>query len=384
MQKVFIVAAARTPIGKFGGLLKNKTAVELATIVIKSLLLRSKIAASQVDEVYMGNVLQAGEGPNPARQASLLAGLPISVPASTINDVCGSGLQAINLSAKLIASGFNDLILAGGMESMSNAPFLLSNHRFGQKLGNEKLEDALLHDALVDPIAGIHMGITAENIAEKYHISRQDMDAYSLLSHQRAVAADRRGAFDDELIPLAEIKKDQAPRTDTSLEQLSKLKTVFKADGKVTAGNASGINDGAAGIILASEKKVAELGLTPLAEWQFGNIIGVDPEIMGIGPVFAVRDLYEKTGLTDADIDFYELNEAYAAQVLADVQVLNLDLAKVNPNGGAIALGHPVGASGARILVTLIYDLIHENRKRGIASLCVGGGMGLSTLIKRL
>ncbi|MDN6900402.1 thiolase family protein [Oenococcus sicerae] len=384
MQKVFIVAAARTPIGKFGGLLKNKTAVELATIVIKSLLLRSKIAASQIDEVYMGNVLQAGEGPNPARQASLLAGLPISVPASTINDVCGSGLQAINLSAKLIASGFNDLILAGGMESMSNAPFLLSDHRFGQKLGNEKLEDGLLRDALVDPIAGIHMGITAENIAEKYHISRQDMDAYSLLSHQRAVAADQHGAFNDELIPLTELKKDQAPRTDTSLEQLSKLKTVFKTDGKVTAGNASGINDGAAGVILASEKKVAELGLSPLAEWQFGNIVGVDPEIMGIGPVFAIRDLYEKTGLADVDIDFYELNEAYAAQVLADVQVLNLDLAKVNPNGGAIALGHPVGASGARILVTLVYDLIHGNRKRGIASLCVGGGMGLSTLIKRL
>ncbi len=384
MQKVFILSAVRTPIGKFGGILKDKTAVELGATVIKSLLRRSEISAEEIDEVYMGNVIQAGVGQNPARQAARLANIPFSIPSTTINDVCGSGLHSINLAAKLIAGGFDDVIVAGGMESMSNAPFLLQNHRFGHKLGNEKIDDTLLRDALIDPVGNFHMGITAENIAEKYSISRQSMDRYALESHSRAVRAEKKGLFNDEIVAVDQVKQDQAPRPDTSLEQLSKLKAVFKEGGKVTAGNASGINDGAAGVILASEKKVAELGLSPLAEWQFGNIVGVDPEIMGIGPVFAIRDLYEKTGLADADIDFYELNEAYAAQVLADVQVLNLDLAKVNPNGGAIALGHPVGASGARILVTLVYDLIHGNRKRGIASLCVGGGMGLSTLIKRL
>ncbi len=384
MQKVFILSAVRTPIGKFGGVLKNKTAVELGATVIKSLLKRSEISAEEIDEIYMGNVIQAGVGQNPARQAARLAGIPFSIPSTTINDVCGSGLHSINLAAKLIAGGFDDIIVAGGMESMSNAPFLLKNHRFGHKLGNEKIDDTLLRDALIDPIGNFHMGITAENIAERYSISRQSMDRYALESHSRAVRAEKKGLFNDEIVAVDQVKQDQAPRADTSLEQLSKLKAVFKEGGKVTAGNASGINDGAAGVILDSERKVGELNLNPLAEWKFGNAVGVNPEIMGIGPVFAINDLYKKNNLSDQDIDLYELNEAYASQMLVDTSELHLNLNKVNPNGGSIALGHPVGASGARILVTLLYDLIHEEKKRGIASLCVGGGMGVSTMIEKI
>lgn len=392
MERVFIVAAKRTPIGKFGGTLAQVRSVDLGATVIQSVLQQGRLQADQIDQVLMGNVLQAGQGQNPARQAARQAGLPVTVPAITINDVCGSGLSSVNLAASLIQSGQAQVVVAGGMESMSQAPYVLPQARFGYRMGDGQLKDTLLSDALVDANGGFHMGITAENVAKTDHISRAMMDQYALESHQKAVAAQAAGRFDDEIAPVKvtdakgkvmQVQTDQAPRADTSLDKLAALKPVYQQDGAVTAGNASGINDGAAAVVLVSESKLKELQLTPLAEWQAASLVGLDPELMGLGTYYAVQKLLDDQHLTIDQIDTFELNEAFAAQSLASMRRLQVDPSRVNRNGGALALGHPVGASGSRILVTLIYEMQRQHQKSGIASLCVGGGMGVAALITR-
>lgn len=390
MEKVYIVAAQRTPIGKFMGALSAKSASELGAAAIKAAVAKSKVPVNLIDQVLMGNVLQAGSGQNPARQASIGAGLDQSTPAITINDVCGSGLSSLNLAASLIQSGQANIVVAGGMESMTQAPYVLPKARQGYKFGNGELVDSMQHDALQDAWGGYAMGITAENVNEKYEITRQAQDEFSLHSHQKAVRAQENGAFDNEITPIKvktrreefKITKDEAPRADTSLDSLQKLKPVFKADGSVTAGNASGINDGAAALVLASESMVKELQLRPLAEWQASTIIGLDPALMGLGPYYAIKKLFKHSGLDKDQIDLFELNEAFAGQSIACEQLLGLDDDKVNPRGGAIALGHPVGCSGARIVVTLVHEMRDLHKQTGIASLCVGGGMGIATLLK--
>lgn len=391
MEKVYIVAAQRTPIGKFNGSLASLTAVQLGMTVIKDVLAKSGLAAGQVDQVLMGNVIQAGSGQNPARQASMAAGLGQAVPAITINDVCASGLSSINLAASLIQSGQAQVIIAGGMESMTNAPYVLKKARGGYRFGDGTLIDAMQEDALKDVYGGYPMGITAENINERYHVTRQQQDDFALASHQKAVRAQETAAFDPEITPVPVIDRhgshvvdqDEAPRPDTSMAALAKLKPVFKQDGTVTAGNASGINDGAAAVALASATAVEEYGLTPLAEWAGASLVGIDPAVMGLGPYYAIKKLFETTGLSTADVDLYEINEAFATQALVCQDWLHLDPAKVNPRGGAIALGHPVGCSGARILVTLVHEMQDLDRQTGIASLCVGGGMGIAALVRR-
>lgn len=390
VKRVFIVGAKRTPIGKFGGALASQTAVELGGFAIEGALAQAALPESLVvDQVFMGNVIQAGAGQNPARQASQLAGLGDGVPAVTLNDVCGSGLTSINMAAAMIQSGQADVMVAGGMESMSNAPYVLDKARFGYRLGDGTLRDTLLADALTDANEGFHMGITAENVAAKYDVSREEMDEFSLLSHQKASEARDAGYFDAEIVPVpVKMKKetvmvtqDEGPRPDSSLEKLTRLKPAFQEDGRVTAGNASGINDGAAAVVLVSEETLLAHGLTALAEWQGASLVGLDPKLMGVGPYYAVNKLLKDNQLTIEDIDTFELNEAFAAQSLASNKLLGLDPARVNPHGGAIALGHPVGASGARILVTLIHEL--QPNKHGVAALCIGGGMGVSALITR-
>ncbi|AIG65583.1 thiolase family protein [Weissella tructae] len=390
VKRVFIVGAKRTPIGKFGGALASKTAAMLGGLAIEGALNQAQLPTeANVDQVFMGNVLQAGSGQNPARQASQLAGLGDGVPAVTMNDVCGSGLTSINLAAAMIQSGQADIMVAGGMESMSNAPYVLDKARFGYRLGDGMMRDTILSDALTDAEGDFHMGITAENVAQKYDISREAMDAFSLASHQKAAAAIERGDFDTEIVPVpvtvkretTMITQDEGPRPDSSLEKLARLKPAFQEDGRVTAGNASGINDGAAAIVLVSEDALEQYGLTALAEWQGASLVGLDPTLMGVGPYYAVDKLLGNADLTVDDINVFELNEAFAAQALASNQLLTVDEARVNPRGGAIALGHPVGASGARVLVSLIHELQPE--ERGVAALCIGGGMGVSALITR-
>lgn len=391
MEKVYIVAAQRTPIGKFGKSLASVSAVQLGAAVIKDAVAKAKLPIDRIDQVLMGNVLQAGAGQNPARQAAIAAGLKQATPAITINDVCGSGLSSINLGASLIQSGQAQAIVAGGMESMSRAPYVLLNARHGYKFGNGELVDTMQNDALRDAWGGYPMGITAENVNERYHIARYQQDEFALRSHQKAVRAQEEHAFDDEMTPVevtihhqqTAIDTDEAPRANTSLAALQGLKPAFKEDGSVTAGNSSGLNDGAAAVVLVSERLVKQLGLQPLAEWQAATIVGLDPAVMGIGPYYAISKLYQETGLSNDDIDLFELNEAFAGQSIACEQLLKLDDHKVNPRGGAIALGHPVGCSGARILVTLVHELQDMNKQLGIASLCVGGGMGVATLLKR-
>ncbi|AEJ24174.1 acetyl-CoA acetyltransferase [Weissella koreensis KCTC 3621] len=394
MERVYIIGAKRTPIGKFGGTLSSLTASDLGSFVIKGALDQSGLEADQVSQVLMGNVVQAGQGQNPARQAALKAGLPIQVPSITINDVCGSGLSSINMGAALIQAHQADIVVAGGMESMSKAPYIVDQARFGARLGDGRMIDALLSDALTDAQGGYHMGITAENVAKKYDISREEMDEFSYQSHQRAVSAQDKHRFDDEIVSLPMIDRkgnsyvvdqDEAPRRDTSLEKLAKLKPVYQEDGAVTAGNASGLNDGAAAVVLISESKMHELGIEPLAQWQASALVGLEPELMGIGSYYAVEKLFkDHPDFKQSEVDYFELNEAFAApSLVVGDQLLGLDPAIVNPNGGAIALGHPVGASGSRILVTLIYELIHDDKKTGVAALCVGGGMGVSALITR-
>lgn len=391
MEEVYIVAAQRTPIGKFGGALAPLTAAQLGAAAIKGALAASGLAAEKVDQVLMGNVIQAGGGQNPARQAAIAAGLPQSVPAITVNDVCASGMSSINLGASLIQSGQAQVIVAGGMESMSNAPYLLQRARQGYRFGDGQLVDALQRDGLNDAWGGYPMGMTAENVNNRYQVSREEQDQFALTSHQRAVAAQRQHAFDDEIVPVmvqrrkqtVVVDQDESPRPDTSLSVLSKLKPVFKPNGSVTAGNSSGLNDGGAAVILVSREAVEKYQLRPLAQWRASSLVGLDPQLMGLGPYYAVSKLFQTTELTEKDVDIFELNEAFASQTLVSQRLLKLPAAKVNPYGGAIALGHPLGCSGARIIVTLVHQLWSLNQRVGVASLCVGGGMGAATLITR-
>ncbi len=390
---VYIVGAARTPIGKLNGTLSSLSAVQLGTIAAQAAIQRAHIGTDQIDQVYFGNAIQAGNGQNPARQVALNAGLLQTTPAVTINDVCASGLHSINLAAKLIRAGEMNVALAGGTESMSNAPYLMTKARRGYRLGNAELVDAMQNDGLMDAFNNYHMGITAENVAKRYHLTRQELDAFAQHSQEKAVAAQQAGHFKDEITPVtvplrhgktAVVSQDEGPRPDSSLTKLAKLKPAFAADGIVTAGNSSGINDGAAAVILASAEAVHRLGLTPLARWEEGTIVGLDPAVMGLGPIPAIRQLMAKTELTTDQIDLFEINEAFAAQSIAVIRELGLDPQKVNPQGGAIALGHPLAASGARIVVTLAYEMKRHQSHRGIASLCVGGGMGVAALLTNL
>lgn len=394
MKRVFIAGACRTPIGKMGGALSSLSAVDLGSLVICESLKRSNIPADQVDHVYMGCVIQAGLGQNVARQAAIKAGLPVNTTAQTVNIVCGSGLDAVNSAARLIKSGEADIAVAGGMESMSQAPYALKNARFGYRMGSPMIDtplvDTMVNDALWDAINDYHMGCTAENIVERWGITRREMDEFAVDSQNKATAAVANGSFKDEIVPVVlkgrkgetVVDADEGPRPGTTVEALSRLKPAFKQDGTVTAGNSSGINDGAAAVILISEDKVKELGLVPQAEWIGGALGGVDPAIMGIGPVESTRKLFKNLGITMDDIDLVEGNEAFAAQSIAVKRELNIPDEKLNVNGGAIALGHPVGASGCRILVTLIYAMRQKNTTTGLAMLCIGGGMGCSTVIK--
>lgn len=390
-RKVVLAGACRTAIGTMGGTLSTTPAPELGTIVIKEALKRAGLKPEQVDEVYMGCVIQAGLGQNPARQAAVNAGIPVEVPATTINVLCGSGLHCVNLAAKLIASGDADIIVAGGMENMSKAPYLLYDARFGYRMGAAKMDDALLRDALQDAFGGYHMGITAENIAQDWGLTREQLDEFAVWSQNKCEKAQAEGKFKEEIVPV-EVKKkketilfdtDEGPRKGVTKESIGKLRPAFKEGGVVTAGNASGINDGAAAVIVMSEEKAKELGVTPMATWIGGELAGVEPRIMGIGPVASTRKVMAKTGYKIEDFDLVEANEAFAAQSVAVGHDLGFDLDKLNVNGGAIALGHPVGASGCRILVTLLYEMARRDAKKGLATLCVGGGMGCSAIVTR-
>lgn len=390
MKRVAIVGAARTPIGKLGGALATLSAVELGTIAIQAALQRAQVAVNQVNEVYMGMAIQAGQGQNPARQAAMHAGLPESVPAMTVNVLCGSGMQAISLAAKQIWLGDAQVMVAGGMESMSNAPYLLPNGRFGYRYGNGELLDSLIQDGLTDAFYHYPMGMTAENLLAKYPVSRHDLDAFALASQEKARAAQQAQRFADEIVPVTvptkhgeeHVVADEAIR-DTSMAALAKLPPVFKKDGDVTAGNSSGLNDGAAAVVLMDADLAQATGAPILGYWLDGNLVGVDPAIMGIGPLQASQQLMAKHTLTVADFDLVELNEAFAAQSVVTIRELGLDETKVNVNGGAIALGHPLGDSGARIIVTLLYEMQKQNSHRGLAALCIGGGMGAATIIER-
>ena len=390
-KKIVLAGACRTAIGKMGGGLSTTPAVELGALVIKEALQRAGVKPEQVDHVYMGHVLLAALGQNPARQAALKAGLPYTSTAVTVNIVCGSGLNCVNMAAQMIEAGDADIVVAGGMENMSMAPYALTKARFGYRMNNATMIDTMVNDGLWDAFNDYHMGITAENVAEKYGLTREELDAFSANSQQKAVAAQQSGAFDEEIVPV-EIKtkkgtvvfnKDEGPREGTTVETLSKLKPAFKKDGIVTAGNSSGINDGAAAVVVMSEEKAKELGVKPMAVWIGGALGGVDPAIMGIGPVEASTRLFKKTGFGVQDMDLIEANEAFAAQSVAVARDLNFDMAKVNVNGGAVALGHPIGASGCRILVTLLYAMKHKNAKRGLATLCIGGGQGCATIVEQ-
>ena len=390
-KKIVLAGACRTAIGVMGGTLSTVPAVELGSIVIKEALNRAGVPADQVDQVYMGCVIQAGQGQNVARQASIKAGLPIETPAVTINVVCGSGLNCVNLAAQMIAVGDADIVVAGGMENMSMAPYAVMQGRYGYRMNDGKLVDTMVHDALWDAFNDYHMGITAENICEKWGITREELDKFAANSQQKAVAAQESGAFDKEIVPVEAkqkkttviFNKDEGPRPGTTAEGIARLRPAFKKDGLVTAGNASGINDGAAAIVVMSEEKAKELGVKPMATWVAGALAGVDPAIMGIGPVAATKKVMAKTGMKIEDFDIIEANEAFAAQSVAVQRELGFTDEQLNPNGGAIALGHPVGASGCRILVTLLHEMEAKDAKKGLATLCIGGGMGCATIVER-
>ena len=392
MREVVIVSAVRTPIGAYGGSFKDVPAVKLGTVVVKEVLARAGVEPGMVDEVIFGNVLQAGIGQNVARQVSIGAGIPVEVPSMTINKVCGSGLKTVSLAAQAIALGEADIVVAGGTENMSQAPYLVPNARWGQRMGNGTLIDYMVHDGLTDIFNNYHMGITAENIAEQWHITREEQDNFALQSQLKAEKAVKSGRFKDEIVPVVIpqrkgepiiVDTDEHPRFGTTLEALAKLKPAFKKDGTVTAGNASGINDGAAAVLLMSKEKADELGIKPLATIVSFASAGVDPTIMGYGPVPASKKALTKANMSIEDIDLVEANEAFAAQSLAVVKDLGLDPEKTNVNGGAIALGHPIGCSGTRILVTLIHEMIKRDAKTGLATLCIGGGQGTSLIVKR-
>ena len=391
-KKVVLAGACRTAIGKMGGALSNTPAADLGAIVIKEAMNRAGVKPEQVDEVLMGCVIQAAQGQNVARQASIKAGLPIEVPAVTLNVVCGSGLNCVNQAAAMIKAGQADIVVAGGMENMSMAPYAMTKARFGYRMNNATIVDTMVNDALTDAFNHYHMMITAENICDRWNLTREELDEFSANSQQKAEKAMAEHKFDDEIVPvpvkvkkqIIEFKVDEGPRPGTTAESLAKLRCCSgKEGGMVTAGNASGINDGAAAIVVMSEEKAKELGVTPMATWVQGALAGVEPEIMGIGPVAATRKVMERTGLTVDDMDLIEANEAFAAQSVAVARELGFDMSKVNVNGGAVALGHPVGASGCRILVTLLHEMQKRDAKKGLATLCIGGGMGCATIVER-
>ena len=390
MKKIVIVSPYRSGVGSFGGSLSSLPAVEIGARIVKGVIERSGINASEIQEVYLGNVLQAGNGQNPARQAAIKAGIPVEVPASTVNTVCGSGLHAVGLAYSSILTGQCDVALAGGMESMSNAPYYLKGARTGYRMGNGEVIDAMVYDGLTCPINNYHMGITAENVAKEFNISRSEQDELAVKSQQKAGKARIEGKFDSEIIPITiKMKKeeivfanDEYIREGTTVEKLGQLKPAFKPDGSVTAGNASGINDGAAAMIVISEDKAKDLGLTPFAYIKGFSLVGLRPDIMGMGPLFAVRKLLKDQNMGIGDIDLFELNEAFAAQAAAVTRELGIPSDKINVNGGAIAIGHPIGASGARILVTLLHELKKQKKRYGIASLCIGTGMGIAMLVE--
>lgn len=392
MSEVVIVAAKRTAIGNFGGSLASLSAPELGAVVIEALLQQTGVSKDAVSEVIMGQVLTAGVGQNPARQAALKAGLPVTVPCLTINQVCGSGLKVTHLAAQAIAAGDADIVIAGGQESMSNAPYLLPSMRNGQRMGDGKAVDSMVYDGLTDVYNQYHMGITAENIAEKYGISRAQQDELALASQNKAEAAQAAGKFKDEIVPVSIPQRkgdplvfdnDEFIKKGATLESISKPRPAFKKEGSVTAANASGINDGAAAVLMMSAEKAKQLGLQPLARIKAYASTGVEPEIMGMGPVRAVSKTLERAGWNLADVDLIEANEAFAAQALGVAGELKFDMDKVNVNGGAIALGHPIGASGNRILVTLLHEMQRRDAKKGIATLCIGGGMGVALAVER-
>ncbi|MBV4519517.1 acetyl-CoA C-acetyltransferase [Pseudomonas sp. SWRI74] len=392
MQEVVIVAATRTAIGTFQGSLANVSAVDLGAAVIRQLLAQTGLDPAEVDEVIMGQVLTAGAGQNPARQASIKAGLPFAVPAMTLNKVCGSGLKALHLGAQAIRCGDADVIIAGGQENMSLSNYVMPGARTGLRMGHAQIVDTMISDGLWDAFNDYHMGITAENLAEKYSLSREQQDAFAAASQQKAVAAIEAGRFVDEITPILipqrkgdplSFATDEQPRAGTTAESLGKLKAAFKKDGSVTAGNASSLNDGAAAVILMSAEKAKALGLPVLAKIAAYANAGVDPAIMGIGPVSATRRCLDKAGWNIGQLDLIEANEAFAAQSLAVAKDLEWDLNKVNVNGGAIALGHPIGASGCRVLVTLLHEMLKRDAKKGLATLCIGGGQGVALALER-
>ncbi len=392
MKQAVIVSAVRTPIGAYGGAFKDVSAVDLGVAAVKEALKRANVNPEMVDEVIFGNVLQAGLGQNVARQVSMGAGIPEYVTSFSVNKVCGSGLKTVALAAQAIKAGDADIVVVGGTENMSQAPYLLKNHRWGQRMGNGEVVDYMVEDGLTDIFNHYHMGITAENVAEKYNITREEQDQFALNSQLRAEQAIKSGRFKDEIVPIVipqrkgdpkVVDTDEFPRFGTTIEALAKLKPAFKKDGTVTAGNASGINDGAAALVVMSKEKADELGLTPIAEIVSYASAGVDPSIMGTGPIPASKKALEKANLKIDDIEIVEANEAFAAQAIAVAKDLNLNMDITNVNGGAIALGHPIGASGARILVTLLHEMQKRDSKYGLATLCIGGGQGISMIVRR-
>ena len=391
MESAVIVSAVRTPVGIFGGQFKDVPATELGAHAVRAALERAEIAGEDVDEVVLGCVLTAGLGQNPARQVAIGAGIPKEVPATTINMVCGSGLKAVAIASQMIRAGDVDVVVAGGMENMTRAPYLLPSGRFGARMGNAELIDSMVRDGLWDAFNDIHMGITAENLADQREISREEQDEFAAISQQKAERAVAEGIFSDEIVPIEVpakggarlVDSDEAPRAGTTADALAKLRTAFRRDGgTVTAGNASGINDGAAAIVVMSASKANELGLRTFGTVESYASVGVEPKIMGIGPVPAVRKALATAGLQLSDIDLFELNEAFAAQSLAVLRELDIEPERINPHGGAIALGHPIGASGGRILVTLLHEMRRRNSVRGVAALCVGGGQGQAAIIR--
>ncbi|MBU5486124.1 acetyl-CoA C-acetyltransferase [Clostridium sp. MSJ-11] len=392
MREVVIASAVRTAVGSFGGALKDVAAVDLGATVIKEAIKRAGIKGEQVQEVIMGNVLQAGLGQNPARQAVIKAGLPVEIPAFTLNKVCGSGLRAVSLACQMIKAGDADVIIAGGMESMSKAPYILNTARWGQRMGNGQMVDGMINDGLWDAFNNYHMGITAENIAEQWGLTREEQDQFAAASQQKAEKAIKEGKFKEEIVPVEIPQRkgdpvifdtDEYVKAGTTAESLAKLRPAFKKDGTVTAGNASGINDGAAALVIMSADKAKELGITPLAKITSYGSAGLEPSIMGYGPFHATKVALEKANLAVEDLDLIEANEAFAAQSLAVGKDLKFDMEKVNVNGGAIAIGHPIGASGARILVTLLHEMKKREAKKGLATLCIGGGMGTALIVER-
>ena len=392
MREVVIASAVRTAIGTFGGALKDVPAADLGAIVIKEAVNRAAIKPELVNEVVMGNVIQAGLGQNVARQAAVKAGLPIEIPAMTLNMVCGSGLRSVALAAQMIKAGDCDVVVVGGMENMSRAPYALETTRWGQRMGDGKLVDTMIKDALSDAFNNYHMGVTAENIVKEWGLTREELDEFSLNSQLKAEKAIKEGKFKDEIVPVMVPQRkgepkvfdtDEGPRFGSTIEGLARLKPCFIKDGKVTAGNSSGINDGAAAFVVMSAEKAAELGVTPLATIVSYGHKGLDPAIMGYGPFHATKAVMESANLTVEDMDLIEANEAFAAQSIAVAKDLHFDMSKVNVNGGAVALGHPVGASGARILVTLLHEMQRRDAKKGLATLCIGGGMGTAMIVER-